>query len=157
MARMDDALRDALADHPALERVDGSYRVTTLAVAATITVEGETIVVEVVLPALGVSVRDAVVPEVVEEEWSETLPRRLEDGYDVARSPPAAPVDVERTPTAVTVRYAIEPTDARGGVADAKALAEFTQGTYVQGAIPGYEYDPPLAELLAGAWDADAS
>ncbi|MFW6448224.1 MAG: DUF5813 family protein [Halobacteriota archaeon] len=151
---MNEALAAALDGHPALEAVDGHHRVGTLAVEATVAVEGDGLVVRVALPALGVVVRDAVVPEVVEDGWFETLRRRLEDGYDVARSPAAAPVAVDRSPTAVTVRYALDPVDPRVGVADAKALAEFAQGTYVQGAIPGYEYDPPLGELLAGAWEA---
>ena len=46
-----------------------------------------------------------------------------------------------------TVEFAdIDPTR---GVADAKAFADFVEGTYVQGVIPGYEYTDPVAGLVA--------
>jgi len=33
----------------------------------------------------------------------------------------------------------------------ATAFAEFVEGTYVEGVVPGYEYEPPVADLLAQA------
>lgn len=148
-----DDLTDVLEDHPAFEETGAGHRLTTLQVEGIVRVVDRTLLVEVELPTLETVVRDAVVPDVVAAEWFETVSRRLEEGYDVARSPPADPVRVERDPRRVVVRYRIDPEDAEVAVADAKALAEYAQGTYVQGAIPGYSYGSPLDELLSGAWD----
>ncbi|MFW6045666.1 MAG: DUF5813 family protein, partial [Natronomonas sp.] len=33
----------------------------------------------------------------------------------------------------------------------AKAIGEFAEGTYVQGIVPGYVYQPPVSDLLSRA------
>jgi hypothetical protein len=33
-------------------------------------------------------------------------------------------------------------------VSDAKAVVDFVEATWIQGLIPGYEYDEPAASLL---------
>ena len=56
--------------------------------------------------------------------------------------------DVERDGEDVYVTYGFE-WDDPGRAADiAKTLVEYVEGTYVEGVIPGYEYESPVADLL---------
>lgn len=156
MTRADD-LDQALDAHAAFDQSAAGYRLATLTVDAVVTPTAEAVTIRVVVPSLEVTVKNEVVPAVVVAEWFETFKRRLEAGYEVARRPAASPVEVDRGGNEVTVTYRIEPGDPAVTVADAKAIAEFVQGTYVQGAIPGYDYGPPLGDLLSGAWDAGST
>ena len=36
-----------------------------------------------------------------------------------------------------------------------KAIAEYAEGTYMEGIVPGYDYQPPVSELLARARGSD--
>ncbi|MFC7158105.1 DUF5813 family protein [Halomarina halobia] len=47
--------------------------------------------------------------------------------------------------------FVFEFEDAERAPDVAKALAEYAEGTYVEGIVPGYTYRPPVSELLARA------
>jgi hypothetical protein len=107
--------------------------------------------VTVTLPSLDAAVAGEAVAPVVEDGWFETLERRLEDTFTVAHtSTHEAPV-VDRDDETVSVTLEYVAWDATAGVADAKALIEYVEGTYAQGLIPGYEYRGPAATLLENA------
>lgn len=107
------------------------------------------------VPMLSTAVEGAV-GDAVEAGWFETLERRLEDVTMATR----AEVDL--------TTYAVEEHDGDAvaeftfsyGNADrapevVKAMAEFVEGTYVEGIVPGYDYRDPVAELLARASQDD--
>jgi hypothetical protein len=109
-------------------------------------------VVTVPVPTLSATVDDpADVAPVVEDGWFETFERRLEDAFDVARTSYGDPPVVDRGPETVRVELAYESWDAAEGVADAKALAEYVEGTWVQGLVPGYDYVGVAADLRSQA------
>lgn len=107
--------------------------------------------VTVVVPTLSAATEEAV-GDAVEEGWYDTFERRLADAYDVTRA--TGEVGVERTTAegepAVRVTLSFG-APARQGVADAAALVNFVEGTYLQGTVPGYTYRDPVARLLSAA------
>ncbi len=143
-------IRDAFAAHEAFAEAATGYALTTTPVDTVVHLEDGEVVVEVLLPTLNEVVTTEPVPAVVEESWRETMTTRLQDGYDVVHSRPATPPTFEDADETLAVTYRLHPEDS-DIAADAKALIEFAVGTYVQSAIPGYEYDEPLRSLLASA------
>jgi len=133
---------------------DEGYRVRTVELDAVVRPDGvdpTTLAVTVSAPRLAAVVEGEAVPEVVEDGWFETFDRRL-DGVDSALSAdrdlsPAATLAGEE----VLVTATFADADVERGLADAKALVEYVEGTYVQGAVPGYDYGEPLATLRGRA------
>ncbi|MFC6716861.1 DUF5813 family protein [Natrialbaceae archaeon GCM10025810] len=107
--------------------------------------------VTVFLPALGAAVADDSVAQVVEDDWFETLERRLQDIFSVAHTSTHDDPVLERDDDEVRVILEYAAWDAEEGVEDAKALIEYVEGTYAQGIIPGYEYVGEAATLLENA------
>ncbi len=114
--------------------------------------DGVAFTVTLEAPTLSAAVEEAV-GDAVESGWHDTFERRAADAYDVAKEA-AGEVRVERTTAdgEAAVRVTLEFTaPARQGVADAAALVNFLEGTYLQGTIPGYTYRDPVAGLLSTA------
>ncbi|WP_435333701.1 DUF5813 family protein [Haloarchaeobius sp. TZWWS8] len=157
MREMPPAVRTAFERHDAFSAVDSGFELETTvfdAVASASEAEGERdgqFHVEVRVPTLDAAVADETVHEVVEDGWFETLELRLEDAFDVATTTSHEPPIVTRDGEEVVVELDYVAWTARDGVADAKAVAEFVEGTYAQGIIPGYEYRGPAARLLQDA------
>lgn len=144
------AFGDADAFEPTPE---GTYRQTTTAfdaeVEPTATEAGETrFVVTVRVPMLSEVVEDGVA-EVVEDGWYGTFARRVADVGDVTAGDHDLDPTVERRGDEAAATVEFVDIDPARGVADAKAFADFVEGTYVQGVIPGYEYTDPVAGLVA--------
>ncbi|MBZ6493467.1 DUF5813 family protein [Natrinema longum] len=146
-----------LESHDAFVRSDAGYDLTTTVFETTITAddaEGKRdgrFRVTVVLPTLDAAVADEVVAPPVEDGWFETLERRLRDVFTVAHTSTHDEPVVERDGDDVQVTLEYTAWDAGEGVADAKALIEFVEGTFAQGIIPGYEYRGEAATLLENA------
>jgi hypothetical protein len=142
---------DAFENHGAFEAHDlHAYAVTTTPFEATVTVDGETVRLSVWLPTLDATVADETVAPVVADGWYDTLQRRLSDVPDVTSTAADIELAVSREDDTVVVETAIEP--APGAAADdAKAIVDFVEGTWVQGVVPGYDYEGPAAQLLAKA------
>jgi hypothetical protein len=103
------------------------------------------------VPTLDAAAEEAVA-EPVAEGWFETLTLRLEDAPDVTRTDvDVAEPTVGRTGEEVVVGFAVEHSSPKRAAAAAKALAEYVEGTYVEGVVPGYTYGPPVAGLLSRA------
>jgi len=112
------------------------------------------IIVEV--PTLSAAVEDRVA-DVVEEGWFDTFRLRLEDAAM------ALPGNTEITgpETSIEGETVVVETTFRDENPDraawtAKALADYVEGTYAEGVIPGYEYGPPVSDLLASARHDDS-
>jgi hypothetical protein len=109
---------------------------------------GATFTVTVVVPTLPAAVVGEV-GDAVAAGWYETFELRMEDAYDVTEVADGD-LTVEREASTVRVTYEyVAP--ARPGVNDGAALIDFVEGTHVQGTIPGYDYVPPVADVLAVA------
>lgn len=109
--------------------------------------------VTVTLPTLDAAVAGDAVATVVEDGWFETLERRLEDVFTVAQTSTHDEPTIDRDTDEVTVVLEYVAWDAAEGVADAKALTEYVEGTFAQGIIPGYDYRGEAATLLENAQD----
>ena len=103
------------------------------------------------VPTLDAATEEAVADAVL-EGWFETFERRLADASGVTRATIDVPSPtVERDVDTVRIVFAFEHDDPQGAADAAKALAEFVEGTYVEGIVPGYTYEPPVADLLTRA------
>ncbi|MDS0473885.1 DUF5813 family protein [Natrinema sp. 1APR25-10V2] len=157
MTDLPESVERELESHDAFDRTDDGYELTTTVFETTVAAddaEGKRdgrFRVTVFLPTLDAAVANEVVAPVVEDGWFETLERRLEDTFGVAHTSTHDEPAVERDGDEVRVRLEYTAWDAGEGVADAKALIEFVEGTYAQGLIPGYEYRGPAATLLESA------
>jgi hypothetical protein len=103
------------------------------------------------LPTLSAAVEGAVA-DVVEEGWFDTFSLRLDDA---AMAVPGN-AEIPEPDTRVEGDTVVVETTVREGSADraprtAKAIVDYVEGTYVEGVVPGYEYRPPVSDLLASA------
>jgi hypothetical protein len=142
---------DAFATHDAYESADDGYVLTTTPFDGRVVAEDELYRATVMMPTLDAAT-DEPVDEVVEDGWFETLSLRLEDAgsathADIEVSDPT----VERRDEAVFVEWTVSLGDATRAAEAAKALIEYAEGTYVEGIVPGYSYQSPVADLIARA------
>lgn len=157
MTELPDRAARAFEAHDAFARVDDEwYELTTTRFETRITAE-ETddwpliYTLEIRAPMLSEATEDDV-GDAVETGWFETYDRRLEDAPMAVRSD----VDVteyrvfEEGGDAVAV-FSFEEANADRAPEIAKAIGEFAEGTYVQGIVPGYVYQPPVSDLLSRA------
>lgn len=117
---------------------------------------GAQFVVAVRVPMLSTAALDPVGPA-VENGWFETLERRLADAPMATRA--AVELDaftLRRQGETAVARYTFSWDDPEGGSGIAKTIGEYVEGTYVEGVVPGYAYDEPVATLLARASGGDS-
>lgn len=106
---------------------------------------------EVRAPMLSAATEDEV-GDAVEAGWFETYELRLEDAPMAVRED----VELEEQRVIEEAGDAVAIFGFRWGNADrapdiAKAMAEFVEGTYVEGIVPGYEYEQPVADIISRA------
>lgn len=149
--------RRAFADHGSFEpaEADDRYVSTSTAfdgiVTATAAEKGRIrFDVTVTVPTLGAAAAEHVA-DVVEDGWFDAFERRVVDVGGVTRKSREFDVEVTRRDETVVVETSLEDVNERRGVDDAAALIDFVEGTYVQGIVPGYEYEGPAASLLSKA------
>lgn len=156
-ATLPEAVRDAFESHDGYELQDDHAVVTTTVFEGLVTAaqaEAEwahRYTVTVVVPSLSAAVEETVGPAVA-DGWFDTLERRLEDAPKATR----ANVDLEtyaldRSPDTVQVTYEFTSGDVRQAADVAKTFVEYVEGTYAEGAVPGYDYEPPVSDLLSQA------
>lgn len=162
MTDVPDRFLRAFEAHEGFERTDdGLFELTTTRfdsrVTATETDEWALrYTVTVRAPMLSTAVAGDAVGHAVEEGWFNTYELRLEDAAGAVRQ------DVDFSDYAVEERdgEAVATFEFEWGNADrapdiAKAIAEYAEGTYVEGIVPGYEYRPPVSDLLSAARQGD--
>ncbi len=150
------ARRAAGTNESLVTRDDGGYTVTTTAFDGRIEIDTDenavALAVTATVPMLDAATDDAVAP-VVEEGWFETFELRVAD-VDGAIRGDDAEVSVRQVGDEAVVTAELRDLDATRAVADAVAVVEFVEGTYVEGIIPGYEYTGPVTQLIQRAADA---
>jgi hypothetical protein len=102
-------------------------------------------------PMLSAAV-DGEVGDAVEGGWFDTFERRLEDAPSVTRTD----VDLDGVVLTEDGDEAVAEFHFEFGNADrapdvVKAFAEYVEGTYVEGVVPGYDYEGVVADLLGAA------
>jgi hypothetical protein len=143
----------AFDHHDAFESSEDGYRVTTtafegVATAADAEAWRTAYTVTIRAPTLERSTVDEV-GDAVADGWFDTLQRRLEDAPKATRT--EVDLDeyaVERDDDDVLVTYGFELGNADTAARVAKTFVEYVEGTYVEGIVPGYEYEGPVAELV---------
>jgi hypothetical protein len=145
----------ALADHDGFERADGGYTVRTTVFENNVTADdlvdeiAYTVTVEV--PSLQAATADTVGPA-VREGWLETLERRLEDAPKATRAGVnLEEYDMTAAGETVIVTYTFTYAPPARAADIAKSFVEYVEGTYVEGIVPGYDYTPPVSDLIQSA------
>jgi len=142
--------------HDAFERDGEGFVVTTSTFGGRVTAE-ETddwalaYTLEIRVPTLSATTEEAV-GSAVEEGWFDTFALRLEDAPGVVRQDlELDDLSVDRVADEAVAVFAFEwgNTDHVPGMT--KAISEYVEGTYVEGVVPGYQYGPPVSELLSSA------
>jgi len=111
---------------------------------------------EVRAPTLSAATEETV-GAAVQEGWFETYERRLEDApmavrFDVGLESLRVTEDGDEAVAAFEFRWH----NADQAPDIAKAMAEYVEGTYMEGIVPGYRYRPPVSEMLSQARQSDA-
>jgi hypothetical protein len=146
----------AFAAHDAFEPDGDGVELTTTAFEGRVTAT-ETddwairYTVTVRAPMLSTAVEGPVGPA-VEDGWFDTFALRLADAPGAVRaSVDLDDLDVfEEDGDAVAV-FTFTWGNADRAPAIAKALAEYVEGTYMEGIVPGYDYREPVASMLSQA------
>lgn len=146
----------AFEGHDAFERDGRWFEVTTTRFDGRVTAEetdewAHSYTVEVRAPMLSSAIEGDVGPA-VEDGWFDTYELRLEDTGMAVRQD----VDFTEYRLLKEAGDAVAVFEFEWGNADhvpemAKAMTEYVEGTYMEGIVPGYEYRPPVSELLSRA------
>jgi hypothetical protein len=151
----------ALESHDAFERDGEWFSVTTTKFDARVTA-AETddwaiaYILEVRAPMLSTAAEGSV-GSAVEDGWFDTYELRLEDATMAVRQDLAFDDQrvIEEAGDAVAI-FEFEWGNADHAPGMAKAIAEYVEGTYMEGIVPGYEYGPPVSSLLSRARQSDS-
>jgi hypothetical protein len=150
------AVETAFEDHGSLSPDDAGATVTTTAFDGVVTAAptdgvGHSYTVTVQAPTLGAATADEV-GDAVATDWLRTFRRRLSDAPKATRAVvELESFTAEREGETVRVEYVFEHGNPTAAAAIATTFAEFVEGTYVEGIVPGYDYQPPVAGLLSQA------
>lgn len=152
----------AFESHEALSRTETGYEIETTVFDGFVTASPgpdwkDTYTITVFVPTLADATADPV-GDAVAAGWRDTLERRLEDAPKATRSNvDLHAFDLEEIDGELQITYTFEWGDADRATAIAKTFVEYVEGTYVEGIIPGYEYESPVADLLANASQTGSS
>lgn len=146
----------AFDGHDAFNRDGDSYQLTTTDFDGRVTAEATddwahrySLVVRA--PMLSSVVAETVGPD-LESGWYDTFALRLEDAPGAVRdSVELEALDVRRENGDVVAEFTFVWGNADRAPAIAKALAEYVEGTYMEGIIPGFDYRDPIDSMLSTA------
>ena len=139
-----DVARDALATAPIAvptEAESFSLEVTVF----TISVEPSHVDglpafdLRILVPPLAMVTEESI-PTVVEDEWFRTFELRLADIAGATRGHRSLEVQTDRGPAMIAVDITLADTNLDRALDDITAVAEYVEGTYAEGIIPGYSY-----------------
>jgi hypothetical protein len=146
---------DVLSEHTAYKQRTDDHELTTTPFEAVVeTSEGNADTryrVKITVPTLDAVVEGETVAAVVEDGWFDTLKLRLDSPEQVTTGQDTIDSAVVRDGKQVRVEMVFSSQNPEHAAENAKALAEFVEGTWVQGIIPGYEYGEPASSLMERA------
>jgi hypothetical protein len=153
MTTVPEKAREAFERHDAYSGGDGEYVLETTAFDSQVTAtETDSWALRYTLTVRAPSLDSAVEEDVgssLLDGWFETFERRLEDAPMAVRDDIELgehSVQSENDRAIVTLSFPFGNADRAPDVA--KAMAEYVEGTYVEGVVPGFTYRPPVSELL---------
>lgn len=156
MSDLPEKARRAFEAHDAFSETDEGYDLETTAFGGAVTAE-ETdgwalrYALTVDVPTLDAAVEEDV-GEHLQEGWLETYELRLEDAPGAVRdSVDLEDVDVRTEGEAAVATFTFTFGNADRAPDVAKAIAEYVEGTYMEGVVPGFTYRPPVSGLLSKA------
>lgn len=148
--------------HDAYDRDGDEYELTTITFESRVEASetddwAHEYTVVVRAPMLS-SVVDGEVGPDLEAGWFDTLALRMEDAPDAIRDN----LELDRLDVHEELGDAVVVFEFTWGNADrapavAKALAEYVEGTYMEGVVPGFDYTDPVDSLLASASQGDGT
>jgi hypothetical protein len=159
---MPDRARRAFEGHDAFEPAgadEAAYALTTTAFDARATAAPTDewalrYTLTVRAPTLEAAAEEAVGPH-LREGWFETYELRLADAPGAVRDDVTLDDLTVRTEGGEAVaEFVFTFGNADRAPAVAKAMAEYVEGTYVEGIVPGFTYRQPVSDLLSRARDA---
>lgn len=157
-----DSARAAFESHEKITATEEGYAVETTVFDGFVRASDgpdwkNTYTVTVFVPTLSAATAETV-GSAVEEGWRDTLERRLEDAPQSTRANVELhEVAVEGIDDELQITFTFEWGDADRAAKIAKTFVEYVEGTYVEGIVPGYEYESPVADLLSDASQGDDS
>lgn len=148
--------RAAFTRHGGFAVGPSGIRVETSPFRATVEIESGSATVSytvsIEMPTLAAVVEGESVGDVVHEGWAETLARRIREAHHAASEIENASYDISWDREEVTAHITIRRPSAAHPPTDAiVSLVQYVEGTYLQGVIPGYDYGPPVDEMLSAA------
>ncbi|MFD1514635.1 DUF5813 family protein [Halomarina rubra] len=156
MSDLPEKARRAFDDHDAFSASDEGYDLEMTAFGGRVTANETddwalryTLTVRV--PTLDAAVEEDVGPS-LQEGWFETFELRLEDAPGAVRdSVDVEDLDVRTDGEEAVATFAFTFGNAGRAPDVAKAMAEYVEGTYMEGVVPGFTYRPPVSEMLSRA------
>jgi len=150
-----DRFERAFGAHEAYERDGDGFRLTTTTFDARVTAtatDDRALAYEATVRAPMLStVADEAVEPAVEEGWFDTYDRRLAGAAGAVRADVTVDHGVRSIDGDAVATFRFEWGNADRAPDVAKAIAEYAEGTYVEGVVPGYEYGDPVASMLSAA------
>ena len=144
----------AFGSHDAFDREGGAFVVTTTRFDGRVTASDTDdwafeYTLTVRAPMLSTAVAGEAVGPAVEDGWFDTFERRLEDAPKSTR----ADVELDEFVLEEDAGHAVATFTFEFGNSDrapevVKAFAEYVEGTYAEGIVPGYDYRGVVAEML---------
>lgn len=142
---------EAFATHDAYERDGEAFSLTTTPFDSRVAVDDSHYQMRVEVPTLDGATEESVA-DAVADGWFETFELRLEDAPGATRADVDVPEPtVERVGETVVVECEFAHGNPARAAEAAKAIIEYVEGTYVEGIVPGYSYQSPVADLLSRA------
>ncbi len=127
-----------------------SYQRTAFPV--TVQFDAQEAQVQITVPTLDAVTADEEIGSAVVDGWFETLQLRLEDvATATTHDDEDIALTVTRNAEEITITYRITLRRPDQMDKEVSAIAQFVEGTYLQGVVPGYEYEDPVASLMAAA------
>ncbi|WP_435197009.1 DUF5813 family protein [Natronomonas sp. EA1] len=153
---MPDRAERAFEAHDAFEREGEWFQLTTVTFDVRVQAsETDDWALSYDLEVRAPMLSDAVEGEVgdaLESGWFDTYALRLEDAPGAVReSVELAALDVRAEAGEAVAVFTFEWGNADRAPAIAKALAEYAEGTYMEGVVPGFDYVEPISSMLAAA------
>lgn len=121
------------------EQEPGVFAVEDLDFEAQVIVDEGTVTLVHELPTLDATVVGETVAPVVQSGWAETFERRVQDVTGVIDGPVSGPT-VAKSGETIRVRIELQGEGQRAPEMVRHAV-EFIESTWVEGIIPGYDYD----------------
>jgi len=155
-AEIPETAASAFERHDAYDDTGAEFALTTTVFESTVRIDSRedrppTYTVTAFVPTLDAATAEDVGTALC-ENWEETLTRRLEAAPKATRA--AVELDefaVDRVGDELRIKYGFAWDDPGHAAEIAKTFAEYVEGTYVEGIVPGYDYQPPVSSLLASA------